>query len=67
MSRKNNRQSTDNEPKKTTAEPLLVPRLLRPREQVVRILAEGLWEMVLAGKAPKRATPGTSAKHSLES
>ena len=67
MSRRNNRHSPDNEPNKTTAEPLLVPRLLSPREQVVRILAEGIWEMVLAGKAPKRATPGASAKHSLES
>ena len=67
MSRRNNRHSPDNEPKKNTAEPLLVPRLLSPREQVVRILAEGIWEMVLAGKAPKRTTPGASAKHSLES
>jgi len=67
MSRRNNRHSPDNEPKKNTAEPLLVPRLLSPREQVVRILAEGIWEMVLAGKAPKRATPGASTKHSLES
>jgi len=67
MSRRNNRHSPDNEPKKNTAEPLLVPRLLSPREQVVRILAEGIWEMVLAGKAPKRTTPGASVKHSLES
>jgi len=52
---------------RNTAEPLLVPRLLSPREQVVRILAEGIWEMVLAGKAPKRTTPGASVKHSLES
>ena len=67
MSRTNNRQSPEKGPKKNTAEPLLVPRLLSPREQVVRILAEGIWEMVLAGKAPKRTTPGASVKHSLES
>ena len=30
-----------------------------PRDRVVRILAEGIWEMVLAGKSP---LPGTSRR-----
>ena len=48
---------------------LPAPRELSPREEVIQILAEGLWDLVISGRRPDRrrasfAPIGTASKDS---
>ena len=61
MSQAHRRDEPSASTKRTTEWPWEKPDNQTPREQVVRILAEGIWEMVLAGKTPR---PGTSTRSS---
>ena len=63
MSRADNRHRPDEGPKKHTTLPWEKPRELTAREQVVQILAEGIWEMVLAGNGPRRSAAAQHSKH----
>ena len=47
---------TTEKPQKTLESPwaCAMPPEPTPREQVVAVLAEGLWEMILAGNGPKK-------------
>jgi len=50
------KSETNEKPQKTSESPWAwaMPPEPTPREQVVAVLAEGLWEMILAGNGPKK-------------
>ena len=65
MSRADDHHGRQDPPKQDTEWPWGKTKELTPREQVVQILAEGIWEMVLAGKAPRRSARARPAEQAV--